>query len=83
LHNADQEGQASIAHTDIAPGQFIKVGDHFKLNDFNRARFLAWSKSKQKPCPYHVANNGGKFRSPEEYLGEPQTEMVRGRAVLV
>jgi hypothetical protein len=77
LHNADHEGEASIAHTDIAPGQFIKVGDHFKLNDFNRARFLAWSTSKQKPCPYHVANNGGKFRSPEEYLGKPQTEMVR------
>jgi serine/threonine protein kinase len=77
LHNADHEGEASIAHTDIAPGQFIKVGDHFKLNDFNRARFLAWSTSQQKPCPYHVANNGGKFRSPEEYLGKPQTEMVR------
>lgn len=77
LHNADKDGESSIAHTDISPGQFIKVGDRFKLNDFNRARFLAWSDSKQQPCPYHVANNAGKFRSPEEYKLAPQTEMVR------
>lgn len=76
LHNVDAEGEATIAHTDITPGQFIKVGDTFKLNDFNRARFLPWSQQQQRPCSYLVGNNGGKFRSPEEYRYDPQTEMV-------
>ena len=71
-----------MAHTDIAPSQFIKVGQIYKLNDFNRARFLPWSEKDQAVCPYRVASNPGKFRSPEEYKYEEQTEMVRQSLLL-
>lgn len=69
-------GVPSIAHTDIAPGQFVKVKGRYKLNDFNRARFLAWSTKDNSVCPYYVGNNPGKLRSPEEYKYDPQTEKV-------
>jgi len=74
VHNIDMEGQASIAHTDISPGQWIKAGDIFKLNDFNRARFLRYKDGKV--CPFYVGNNAGKNRSPEEYAYEKETEKV-------
>jgi serine/threonine protein kinase len=74
VHNIDKEGEASIAHTDISPSQYIKVNGKYKLNDFNRARFIPWSNDKM--CPYEVGNNPGKNRSPEEYNYEPQTEKV-------
>jgi len=77
IHNIDSEGEASLAHTDISPNQFIKVGETYKLNDFNRARFLPWSVTNNRICAYRVAANPGKFRSPEEYKFEEQTEMVR------
>jgi hypothetical protein len=38
LHNFDQEGRPSVAHTDISLGQFVKIDGRFKLNDFNRVR---------------------------------------------
>ena len=80
LHNIDQEGYPTIAHTDIAPAQFIKVGDTYKLNDFNRARFIAYRRDDTNVmCPYQVGSNPGKNRSPEEYNYEPQTEKVRTR----
>lgn len=60
MHNVDKEGRASIAHTDITPGQFVKVNGTFRLNDFNRARFLLWNKEKDEACGYYVANNPGK-----------------------
>jgi hypothetical protein len=75
LHNIDQEGYPTIAHTDIAPAQFIKVQDTYKLNDFNRARFIAYHNNKM--CPYEIGVNPGKNRSPEEYNHEPLTEKVR------
>jgi hypothetical protein len=75
VHNIDKEGEPTIAHTDISPLQYIRVNGIYKLNDFNRARFIAWSKDNTM-CPYEVGNNGGKNRSPEEYNYEPQTEKV-------
>jgi serine/threonine protein kinase len=76
VHNADQEGQATIAHTDIGPDQFILIDNRYKLNDFNRARFLLKFKSNGTNCPYFVNKNPGKNRSPEEYGYKPQTEKV-------
>jgi len=76
LHNVDREGRPSIAHTDIGPDQFVKVNAFYKLNDFNRARLLRWNPRKKEVCTYHVGNNDGKIRSPEEYAYEPQTEKV-------
>lgn len=76
MHNIDKEGQASIAHTDITPGQFIMIDGLFKLNDFNRCRFIRWNSQKNEPCGYRVGSNPGKFRSPEEYMHNSQSEMV-------
>lgn len=77
LHNIDKEGQASIAHTDISPSQYIKIDGIYKLNDFNRARLIRWNVQKDEPCGYSVAKNPGRNRSPEEYLYQMQTEKVR------
>eukprot|EP00566_Odontella_aurita_P011879 CAMPEP_0113531968 /NCGR_PEP_ID=MMETSP0015_2-20120614/3789_1 /TAXON_ID=2838 /ORGANISM="Odontella" /LENGTH=383 /DNA_ID=CAMNT_0000430859 /DNA_START=455 /DNA_END=1606 /DNA_ORIENTATION=- /assembly_acc=CAM_ASM_000160 len=75
-HNFDGEGRASVAHTDITPGQFILVGGKYKLNDFNRARLIRWDTEKNEPCGFHVGNNPGKFRSPEEYKYDLESEKV-------
>ena len=60
IANFDGEGRASVAHTDITPGQFILVDGKYKLNDFNRARLIRWDKEKNEPCGFHVGNNPGK-----------------------
>lgn len=67
---------APMAHTDIAPTQFIRIDSFYKLNDFNRVRFIRWNNETNQPCPYQVMNNPGEFRSPEEYLYGNQTEKV-------
>jgi hypothetical protein len=76
VHNVDKEGRASIAHTDISPSQFIQIDGFYKLNDFNRARFLRRNNEKDEACPYYVGKNPGKNRSPEEYEYKPQSEKV-------
>jgi len=77
LHTFDHPDRPSVAHTDISPTQFVKVGDRYKLNDFNRARFLSWNETKQKVCSFSISNNPGKNRSPEEYSkGKPLTEKI-------
>ena len=78
VHNYPKVGVAAIAHTDITPSQFVYVTSEqiFKLNDFNRCRFLRWNKEKDEACTYDVGNNPGTFRSPEEYNYEHQTEKV-------
>jgi hypothetical protein len=76
FHNIDKEGVASIAHTDISPSQFIQVNGIYKLNDFNRARFLRWNSKKNEPCGYLVEKNPGRNRSPEEYMHNSQSEKV-------
>jgi hypothetical protein len=59
IHNLDKEGQAPMAHTDIAPTQFILIDGYYKLNDFNRVRFIRWNNETKEPCPYQVMNNPG------------------------
>lgn len=77
------EDSPSLAHADISLSQWVKKTAKndkslffFKLNDFNRARFLAWNSKKKRVCPYEVGKNPGKFRSPEEYAYDKQTEKV-------
>eukprot|EP00594_Rhizosolenia_setigera_P015829 CAMPEP_0178970126 /NCGR_PEP_ID=MMETSP0789-20121207/19317_1 /TAXON_ID=3005 /ORGANISM="Rhizosolenia setigera, Strain CCMP 1694" /LENGTH=402 /DNA_ID=CAMNT_0020656493 /DNA_START=579 /DNA_END=1787 /DNA_ORIENTATION=- len=70
------EGYATIAHTDITGGQFIFVDGIFKLNDFNRARFIRWNEKENEPCPFRIGVNRGDFRSPEEYMYTDETEKV-------
>lgn len=78
VHNFAKEGVPAVAHTDIATGQFVYVEEAglFKLNDFNRARFLAKNSKTNEICTYEVGNNPGNLRSPEEYAYKPQTEKV-------
>jgi serine/threonine protein kinase len=76
LHNFDVEGVPSAVHNDISPNQFVKVGNTFRLNDFNRARLLTKNVQTGQVCPYHEGTNRGKNRSPEEYAYQPQTAMV-------
>jgi hypothetical protein len=82
FHNMDEEGKASVAHTDISPSQWIKVNGVYKLNDFNRGRFLKYSTSNGTVCPFYNLNNWGTNRAPEEYLHTAETEMVRRAVVL-
>jgi len=76
VHNVDVEGRASIAHTDISPDQFIQIDGLYRLNDFNRARFIGKYRHNDTNCPYWVGKNPGKNRSPEEYRYDPQSEKV-------
>jgi hypothetical protein len=62
VHNVDKEGQASMAHTDINPKEFVWHNGMYRLNDFNRAQFLAWSRKGNKPCGYSYGTNYGKVR---------------------
>lgn len=64
LHNFAKEGVAAIAHTDITTSQFVFVSGAkmYKLNDFNRARFIAKNNKTNESCTYEVGNNPGKVR---------------------
>jgi serine/threonine protein kinase len=65
FHNWDKEGVPAIAHTDITPSQFVYVGETgmYKLNDFNRCRFIRWNQKEDKACTYQVGNNPGTVRA--------------------
>jgi hypothetical protein len=67
----------AIAHADISTTQFVLSNDGvYKLNDFNRARFITWNVKKNEACKFEVGNNPGHLRAPEEYLYEPESEKI-------
>jgi len=78
LHNFAKEGVPAVAHTDVGGSQFVYVDEAgvYKLNDFNRARFLGVNSKTHELCNYTVGSNSGKYRSPEEYRYDRQTEKV-------
>jgi len=76
MHDVEDDGYASIAHTDITPAQFIFIDGHWKLNDFNRCRFMRVKKEDDSPCGFYVGANPGKFRAPEEYEFKEESEMI-------
>ena len=78
VHNFPKEGVAAIAHTDITSSQYVYVASagFYKLNDFNRCRFITWDAEKNEACSFEVGNNPGTFRSPEEYAYEGETEKI-------
>jgi hypothetical protein len=63
LHTFEDDGVASIAHTDFGPNQIVKVDGIFKLNDFNRARFIRKHNDTGLPCTYYVSGNPGSVRA--------------------
>lgn len=75
-HHYDENGHATIAHTDIKVDQFLYEDGYYKLTDFNRARFLLWNEETNKHCGFTVGKNAGQWRSPEEYAYKPETEKV-------
>jgi len=58
--------EAGIAHTDIAPKQFLLLDGRYQLSDFNRCRFLQ-EQDDGTQCLFRIRNSPGKGRSPEEY----------------
>ena len=77
VHNYNEVGYATIAHTDLNPKQFLLTGKQLKLNDFNRGILLSWNEGKAEPCPI---NSGiawrARFQSPEEHLNSVQSEKI-------
>lgn len=76
LHDVEEDHVASIAHTDITPSQFIFIDGKWKLNDFNRCRFMREHTKDKSVCGFEVGSNPGKFRAPEEYAYEIETEKI-------
>jgi serine/threonine protein kinase len=60
----------------MVAGQFILIDGTYKLNDFNRARMIYWKDEEDEACTFHVGNNPGKFRAPEEYLYIGESEKI-------
>jgi hypothetical protein len=70
--------KATVAHADIKASQFLQFGSIFKINDFNRCRFLT-SKHLPDICPFVIdaKHKGSTSRSPEEYIsGGLQTDKI-------
>ena len=44
--------QTLLVHNDIKPGQFVKVHNHYKLNDFNKVVFMSYDNTDRKVCPF-------------------------------
>jgi len=71
-----RKDSTSISHTDIGLDQFLWLDGMYKLNDFNRARFIRWDIVKNEPCTFYIENNPGRHRSPEEYKYDRLTEKI-------
>ena len=93
LHQTEGRNQpTAIVHGDFKSDQFVAVTQadnsnntqsqkrklpHYKLGDFNLARFVFWNQRGQHPCVIHTDGNGDKNRAPEEYSKDKgQTEKV-------
>lgn len=63
VHDLDGDGIPSISHGDYATKQYILIDGIFKLNDFNRGRFIRWNPKKEQSCTYTIGNNDGKVSS--------------------
>jgi hypothetical protein len=72
---------ATIVHSDLNPKQFLKMGNVYKLNDFNRAQFIfknTTTTNDNAPCGIQTHMNWrATYQSPEEYDSDKfQTEKV-------
>ena len=76
LHNVDGSGIPSVTHGDLKNNQFMLVGHHYRLGDFNRGRFLRKNRVTGLPCPYTIGKNDAKYRSPEEYRYDKLTAKI-------
>ena len=71
-----------MVHADLTTDQFIKIDGQWKLNDFNRCKFMRRRRNTGidggdgTPCGFLFGINPGKSRSPEEYNYQEETEKV-------
>lgn len=75
-HDSERDGIPAIAHTDITTAQFVHLDGIYKLNDFNRCRFIPYDEKRQRNCGFRIPNNPGTFRAPEEYTYDLESEKV-------
>jgi hypothetical protein len=74
-----QTNTATIVHSDLNPNQFLKMGNVYKLNDFNRAKFILKNTTSDDDAPCGIQthmNWRATYQSPEEYSEKFQTEKV-------
>lgn len=74
LHIVEKE--PPIVHADISPAQFVLIDGVYKLNDFNRCRYLRRNVTSSGICGFKVGNNPGRRRAPEEYKYELEDEKI-------
>jgi len=65
-----------VYHLYLIYRQFLWIDGMFKLNDFNRARFIRWDVVKNEPCTFFIQTSPGRCRSPEEYNGDHFTAKI-------
>lgn len=66
-----------IVHGDIQLTQWlIDENGRPRLNDFNRATIMMYSKEKEKYCKFRNGVGPGDWRAPEEYRNDPLDEQV-------
>lgn len=75
-HDSERNGIPTLAHTDITTAQFVHMDGTYKLNDFNRCRFIPVNQRTNENCGFNVGNNPGTFRAPEEYAYDLESEKV-------
>lgn len=79
-HPTTQANMATIVHSDLNPNQFLKMGNVYKLNDFNRAKFILKNTTlddHDAPCGIQTHMNWrATYQAPEEYSEKFQTEKV-------
>lgn len=52
VHSTDSDYFSAIVHGDIKADQFVLIDGIYKLNDFNRGRFMRWNIEEEKPCGF-------------------------------
>ena len=75
-HHVDDQGRATMVHTDIKPHQWILINGEYRLNDFNRNIFLSWNAALQRTNKFTFTDNEGLWRSPEEYAFAKEDEKI-------
>ena len=59
-----------VAHTDLKESQFLKVGNNYKLSDFNLAHSIGWQADNATTC-FQWLRRPKVQRIPEEHLYLP------------
>jgi hypothetical protein len=58
-HHFDERDRATVVNADIGPDQFLMIDGVYKLNDFNRGKFLSWDPERDRQCGVTYELNKG------------------------